>query len=199
MFRRSIASMFVLAAIAAVAFANWAHTADEITTRLLAACADMSDPGLRATCNDRVMSTSASTQAVDPKTSAGAVSAPSATALSPGLPQKDLAKDYIIQPAQIQSRPLTSQFGQESLPPAKRPDIQRNSVDSISAIIVALRRNGFGKTRVCLDNGQVWSQTENEFMQIKVGDNVVIRKGLLGAYFLVPSDLRREFRVMRIK
>lgn len=56
-----------------------------------------------------------------------------------------------------------------------------------------------GELRVTLDNGQVWQQlATGERFRLKVGDQVTIKPGVLGSYFL-EGPYRRSMKVKRLK
>lgn len=66
----------------------------------------------------------------------------------------------------------------------------------VTVVKLAVRTNGWWI--VTLDNGQVWSQTENRAnARVQVGDNVTLRKSRIGTYVLTTIDgiqtrIRRE-------
>jgi len=66
----------------------------------------------------------------------------------------------------------------------------------VTVVKLAVRTNGWWI--VTLDNGQVWSQTENRAnARVQVGDNVTLRKSRIGTYVLTTTDgietrIRRE-------
>jgi hypothetical protein len=66
----------------------------------------------------------------------------------------------------------------------------------VTVVKLAVRTNGWWI--VTLDNGQVWSQTENRAnARVQVGDNVTLRKSRIGSYVLTTTDgiqtrIRRE-------
>jgi len=69
-----------------------------------------------------------------------------------------------------------------------------------------------GRFRVTLDNGQVWQQTEvesinqvrtgdqipHQLFNVKVGDKVTVKSGMLGARQMVAVD-GRTARVMQVR
>lgn len=71
-----------------------------------------------------------------------------------------------------------------------------HSVVAVTVVKLGLRTNGWFV--VTLDNGQVWSQTENRRnARVQVGDPVTLRKKRLGSYTLTTADgietrVRRE-------
>jgi hypothetical protein len=63
-----------------------------------------------------------------------------------------------------------------------RPEV----VEKISGVIAKVSQDGEGKWVLTTQDGQVWSQTEAEtfYPDPKPGDQIEIRAGLLGSYFL---------------
>jgi hypothetical protein len=61
--------------------------------------------------------------------------------------------------------------------------------------VVAIANRGFGKFLVTLDNGQVWAQQDVPDFTLRVGDAVSIRRGALGALWMVSSSGRNQTRV----
>jgi hypothetical protein len=55
------------------------------------------------------------------------------------------------------------------------------------------------RLRFVLANGQVWEKTEGGNAGLpRVGDNIVIRKGALGSFFIRKENVNRSFQVKRI-
>ena len=70
---------------------------------------------------------------------------------------------------------------------------------TVQSKVVAVSRPPAGKFVVTLENGQVWSQQELLDFPIEVGDQIMIRSGLLGALWLVDGHRNLETRVTRIR
>ncbi|MEJ0086579.1 MAG: hypothetical protein WDO72_12905 [Pseudomonadota bacterium] len=59
----------------------------------------------------------------------------------------------------------------------------------IPATVVQLSVRSNGRFIVTLDNGTVWSQSQNKSdVRVAVGDNITLRKATLGSYVLVTRD-----------
>jgi hypothetical protein len=69
----------------------------------------------------------------------------------------------------------------------------------MTAKVVAIGNGRYGKSVVTLDNGQVWAQQEVPDFALQVGDVVTIRRGVLGALWLVSPSGHAQIRVQRIK
>lgn len=93
--------------------------------------------------------------------------------------------------------PPVSTFGEENLPSQKRQP-QEQSPEEMMAKITAVKADPYGAAIVTLDNGQVWRQTEGSPYRVAIGAPVVIKKGVLGAYFLTGSGGGRTVKVKRV-
>jgi hypothetical protein len=65
--------------------------------------------------------------------------------------------------------------------------------------VLAIVNRGFGKFAVTLDNGQVWAQQEVPDFTLHVGDVITIRRGALGALWMVSPSGHSQTRVQRIQ
>jgi hypothetical protein len=70
--------------------------------------------------------------------------------------------------------------------------------DDMVGKVVAIANRGFGKFVVTLDNGQVWAQQDVPDFTVRVGDLITIRRGVLGALWMVSSRGHRQTRVQRV-
>jgi hypothetical protein len=63
------------------------------------------------------------------------------------------------------------------------------SLTVIAATVVQLSVRRNGRFIVTLDNGTVWSQSQNKSgVHVSIGDNITLQKASLGSYLLVTSD-----------
>jgi hypothetical protein len=59
----------------------------------------------------------------------------------------------------------------------------------IAATVVQLSVRSNGRFIVTLDNGTVWSQSQNKpDVRVAVGDDITLKKASLGSYLLVTRD-----------
>jgi hypothetical protein len=73
-------------------------------------------------------------------------------------------------------------------------------LDEISATVTEVVTQPRGEMIVTLDNGQVWAQkVADSRFQLKAGDQVKIRAGALGAYYLSLGSSDRKTRVSRVR
>ena len=68
-------------------------------------------------------------------------------------------------------------------------------------IVEQLSKDHFDKWRFTFTNGQEWQQTDNGFLQVEVGDSVLLKKGFMSAVYLKKNlpDSNRKIRVKRLK
>lgn len=77
-------------------------------------------------------------------------------------------------------------------------------VKSVEAVLVEIGKNNIGKLFVILDNGQVWRQVSGDKSSPYIPRNaeglpVVIKKGVMGSYFIKVGKARDAFKAERIK
>jgi len=93
------------------------------------------------------------------------------------------------------SQSAEASFGAEQLV-NKDPAL---AVTAITAKVVDINESLRGLRTFIMDNGQHWSEPESNRLRIKKGEEVVLKKGALGAYFLSKQESNRTMRVKRIK
>lgn len=88
-------------------------------------------------------------------------------------------------------------FGAEHL---KKSDVDEADLQIVS-IIESLSKDQYGKWRITFKNGQQWKQSDNEFLKLKVGESVLLKKGFLNAVYLKKNqqNLHKKIRVKRLK
>jgi hypothetical protein len=87
---------------------------------------------------------------------------------------------------------MVDQFGLAERTPAL-------ALKSISGLIAHVGYRANGEFVVTLDNGQVWEQMEMDTLaQVRDGDKIVIRRGVLGSFLLVATN-RESTRVHRLR
>jgi hypothetical protein len=136
---------------------------------VLAHCRSIEAPTARLACYDAAAGRQA--------TAAGAA-APAASDAAPRDPQAERAA-------------MTRNFG---LTPAQVNPTQPQGPEAISARITGIG-GAAGHAIVTLDNGQVWSVTDDA-TRLSVGDAVTIRRGALGSFLMTTGD-RHAYTVHR--
>lgn len=95
--------------------------------------------------------------------------------------------------------PAPRQFGDDSLPLDKRAPSAKSSPDELPAKVASIRKDRFGDAIITLDNGQTWRQTEGNSFSAASGTDVILKKGVLGAYFMALADGNRSIKVKRVE
>ena len=88
-------------------------------------------------------------------------------------------------------------FGAEHLKKTKAAE------DDLQVVFVVkkLKKDQYGKWRFTFENGQQWKQSDSGYFKLKVGESVLLKKGVLDSIFLKKNDANsnRKIRVKRIK
>jgi len=100
------------------------------------------------------------------------------------------------------SRPATKaeEFGKPPAPPQAGP----KEITEISAGVIEMAKNAYGRALFVLDNGQVWKQIDGDQSNVdepKSGQpmKVTIEKALFGSYALKVEGRRGIVKVRRVK
>jgi hypothetical protein len=82
-----------------------------------------------------------------------------------------------------------------------KPQIKTPGYDvkNISLTISALKKNRSDEWIITFTNGQVWQQKDGLRLSLKVGLNIKISKGALGAYYLKKKESNKIIKVKRLK
>jgi len=96
----------------------------------------------------------------------------------------------------VQNFGLSSEQTMRGMPAGREGAVE---VNSVSARVTSIQVRADGKMAFALDNLQTWVQTNPEnFGRVAVGDEVTIKSGMLGSYFL--ATLRKQAtRVARLR
>jgi hypothetical protein len=163
--------------VLALAAAPLAHAVDDAS---FARCRGISDPGARLACYDG-LPTGAPPAAVQPPPIAPSRTAPAA----PPPPARTQA------PA---PSPPAQEFGMEQRAPAVEfPTTMETYIPG--------HFEGWGpNARIKLGNGQVWQVVDGSSAMFNVDNpKVVIRRGMMGGFFLEIGDSNRSPRVRRLQ
>ena len=69
----------------------------------------------------------------------------------------------------------------------------------IEATIVKITPISAGWVSIVLDNGHQWRQTNNSTIPLSVGDEVLIRRGIMGSHTLTKEGNSRTMKVKRVQ
>ncbi len=76
---------------------------------------------------------------------------------------------------------------------------QAQELTSISATVATLSKTVHGQWKMTFENGQKWLQKDSTKLSLKVGQQVVISKGALGAIYLKKANSNKRIKVKRLK
>ena len=72
-------------------------------------------------------------------------------------------------------------------------------LESITSTITRIKKLIRGELVIDLENGQQWRQKDSTRINLKVGDEVVLKKGALGAVYFYKVGSNRSIKVRRLK
>jgi hypothetical protein len=172
------------------------HAAEDLRAAL-AACRAEQDDTKRLACYDR------HADQVTPATTAASPETASAT--PPEAAPAAAAAAGTAAAGTAATSSAADKFGYSGGMSPEEVDQQRKSekaqgLEEISATVRELSTQPRGEWIVTLDNGQVWAQkaADGRF-RLKIGDQVKIRSGALGAYYLSLASSDRKTRVSRVR
>ncbi|PCJ26887.1 MAG: hypothetical protein COA96_04465 [SAR86 cluster bacterium] len=77
-------------------------------------------------------------------------------------------------------------------------DIGVIQLDYIEAVVEDVSSAAYNRLIVRLDNGHTWQQTDSRSLRIREGDQIIVRSGRMGAFFLEKASGSRSIRVKRV-
>jgi hypothetical protein len=176
---------------AAISFSAQSH-ASEITTALKA-CASKSDSLERLVCYDDItksLPTSISTTAENPTVKPD-------TKASPKINEIPETKTEIVQQS---STPAARKFNPEDSFGIERKYVQNKQANEVTFVIESVSKTLRSKYKFYFKNGQIWEQKDTDkYGKFKAGETVIIKRGVLDAFYLKKPDANRTIRVKRIK
>lgn len=167
-----------LAATLAISLTSVTQAAD--LSSLLKQCAALKSTNERIACYDKVASND---QKQDSQVSEQVV--------TPRLPATK-------QQAYTEDQPQTAvdKFGAKKL----RKPKQESEPEQIVLTVASTKQNVYKKWILTMENGQKWKQIDSEaYINFYAGDQVEIRKAMLGSFLLKKVDSNKSIRVSRIK
>ncbi len=81
----------------------------------------------------------------------------------------------------------------------RKPFQEEIEIKIIEHAVTKVSRNSRGQLVLDLSNNQKWQQADQAKLSITSGDQVVIRKGFGGSYYLTKSHGSRSLKVRRIR
>ena len=102
----------------------------------------------------------------------------------------------VVSPSSPQTT-VTAVNNQDDLPMAKnKPD---DEPKDITGKVTTYERNKYEKLIVTLENREVWRQTDSGYLDIKVGDVVVITEASFSSFLMSNGRDKRKIRVKRVE
>lgn len=97
----------------------------------------------------------------------------------------------------VPAKSKAANFGAEHL---KKSNVAEEDLQVVF-IVAKLKQDHYGKLRFTFENGQQWKQTDSNHLNVKVGDNVLLKKGFMNAVYLKKNDVdaNKKIRVKRLK
>jgi len=128
-------------------------------------------------------------------------------AKQPVTPVSEKAEAAIAVPAtktEVVTAPVASvaekaaDFGAEHL---KKSVVADEENSQIVFTVAKLKQDPYGKWRFTFKNGQQWKQIDSDRFRVKVGDSVLLSKGVMGSVYLKKNKAssNKEISVKRIK
>jgi hypothetical protein len=185
-------------AILATCAGGGAPAKDTDVRNALAPCVDISSSADRLACYDKLAGrvSAPKTLVAAPSTAAPSTAAPSAAAPAAAAPSAVASVAAVPAPA---AAPTEEDFGRSKVRKARAaansgapPEIK-----SITAKVAAFGRSPNGRSRVTLDNGQIWEYQDDPDPLLSIGDSVTIKRARLGS-FLLQTPAKLSHRVSRI-
>lgn len=188
----------MLKKIIIIAFSLWTTVVSAQTlTDVLQQCATINSDSKRLLCFDNAVKNILLTKPAEQVQSQTqplakepeAQIAPSLAVKTPNTPPAEQV---------LASKPLKtleSNFGREHL---KSKEVQE--FDQVEFVVKSAKLSLRKKWRLIFENGQVWHATELATgIKFKAGDVVVIRRGVLNAFYIKKKGSKRSVRAKRIK
>ncbi len=89
-------------------------------------------------------------------------------------------------------------FGREGIRGLGGADPER--VEQVEAKVSETLRDGYGKTVLILDNGQMWRQADDfPLPTVRAGTDIVVKRGAMGSYRMVLGKMSRTIQVVRMR
>jgi hypothetical protein len=213
MLSRPIALLILLAGITQMATAA--------TDAELRKCQALNDDPTRLACYDAAMQSAPTTPASErpaaapqsaaaaPQSSAAAPVSPVTATRQPPATKADMSTATVA-PAPVPTAPATPVATQNTEPtPAvqttedfglpKEPDWEQIKDNQMVATVSGVSKTPLGSTIVELDNGHVWQQVDDKRLTLRKGDEVNIREGMGGSFYLAKTSGSRSLKVRRTK
>lgn len=168
----------------------------------LSQCREIPQEQARLQCFDRLAAAVSATAAVgsvptttaitvSPQASSQAVVAQNSTESPVATPSAAVAATVATAPTDAVTPDPVANFGQEQR-------IVKTELAEMTSQVHSVKRDPFKKWIIVLANDQVWKQTDTVFLDLKAGDQVVIKRAALGSFMLGKAQVNSKIRVKRL-
>jgi len=172
----TIATLFI-----GLGFLSASHASADTLGQLIK-CSKTKDSLVRLVCYDGV---------VKSLNSSSSVSLPEAVAsVAVNAPEVSTNQTPVV----VKSE---DRFGSEHLTDKNKP--KNKGLAQVSFTIKAAVKTLRKKWKVTFENGQVWEQTDSEYIKLSAGNKVELSKGMLGVFYLKKTDQNKKIRIKRQK
>lgn len=116
----------------------------------------------------------------------------------PLRPSQPVNASAPTQAAPVPVAPVAPKASASDFGLAKRENDPENK-DMMNSKVAKIIEGSYGKLTMSLENGQIWRQIDSSRLKVKVGDQVFIKRGILGSFRMGKPDTNKRMRVKRIK
>lgn len=99
----------------------------------------------------------------------------------------------------VESVDRKEQFGIEHVQNQQKSKEKATEEKDVTYIVDSLEKSIRKRWLITFENGQVWKQSDTEYLDLSVGDTVHLSKGLFGAIYLKKDGSNRRIKVRRQK
>ena len=108
------------------------------------------------------------------------------------------SKDTVVKKELVTQAQKESLFGGDKIEKKKRQESGYH-LEKVIYTVTKIKKSITKKLTIYFDNGQVWKQSDNRTLRLKVEDKAELSAGALGSFFLKKANTNKTIRVTRIK
>ena len=108
------------------------------------------------------------------------------------------SKDTVVKKELVTQAQKESLFGGDKIEKKKRQESGYH-LEKVIYTVTKIKKSITKKLTIYFDNGQVWKQSDNRTIRLKVEDKAELSSGALGSFFLKKANTNKTIRVTRIK
>ncbi len=165
----------------------------------LKACATKADSLERLVCYDNITQSLDKKEAISNKiSSAESAAKPVSVAVAAKAPI--MASEAKAKPPQLNSPTQPETFNAEDSFGAEREYVRQEQKNQVTFVIKSVSKTLRGKYKFFFENGQLWEQKDTDkYGKFAAGETVIIKRGVLDAFYLKKPNTNRTIRVKRVK